>query len=132
VVFHQRDAYDDFVAILREEWDPAVQRGIVHCFTGDAGQARTFVDEFGMLLGIGGVVTFKTAGALREAVRAVGLDPLVLETDCPYLAPVPHRGQRNEPAFLGETARTVAQVIGADVDDVVAATTRRALTFFNL
>ena len=130
MVFHQREAYDDFVAVLREEWDRDAMRGVVHCFTGDAAQARTFVDEFGLLLGIGGVVTFKTAEPLRAAVRAVGLAPLVLETDCPYLAPVPHRGARNEPAFMPESARTVASVLGLALPDVVAATDAAAERLF--
>jgi TatD DNase family protein len=132
VVFHQRDAYEDFVAILRERWDPAVQRGVIHCFTGNAAQAQTFVTEFGMRLGIGGVVTFKTAEPLREAVRAVGLDALVLETDCPYLAPIPHRGKRNEPAYVADTAAVVARVLACSVADVGATTTRNAHALFGL
>jgi TatD DNase family protein len=132
VVFHQREAYDDFVAILREEWDRATMRGVVHCFTGDAAQAQTFAGEFGLLLGIGGVVTFKTAEPLREAVRAVGLDAIVMETDCPYLAPVPYRGKRNEPAFMIESARAVATLLGVDRGEVVAATTAAAKRFFGL
>jgi len=130
VVFHQRDAYDDFVAILRERWDRSVQRGVIHCFTGNAAQAQTFVGEFGMRLGIGGVVTFKTAEPLREAVRAVGLDALVLETDCPYLAPIPHRGKRNEPAFVADTAAVVARVLDRTLADVEAITTRNAHALF--
>lgn len=130
VVFHQREAYDDFVTVLREEWDRTAMHGVVHCFTGDAAQAKTFVDEFGLLLGIGGVVTFKTAEPLREAVRAVGLGALVLETDCPYLAPVPHRGARNEPAFMVESARAVAAVLGLAPADVVAATDAAAVRLF--
>jgi len=132
VVFHQRDAYDDFVAILRERWDGAKQRGVIHCFTGDATQARTFVHEFGMRLGIGGVVTFKNAEPLREAVRAVGLEALVLETDCPYLAPIPHRGKRNEPAYVTDTAAVVARVLERSVADVSAVTTRNAHALFGL
>jgi TatD DNase family protein len=132
VVFHQREAYDDFVAILRETWNRETMRGVIHCFTGDAEQARTFVDEFGMLLGIGGVVTFKTAEPLREAVRAVGLAPIVMETDCPYLAPIPYRGKRNEPAFMLESAAAVAKVLGIDRGDVIATTTTTAKQFFGL
>lgn len=130
VVFHQREAFDDFVAILRELWDRSVMRGVVHCFSGDAAQAATFVGEFGLLLGIGGVVTFKTAGGLRDAVRSVGLAPIVLETDCPYLAPVPYRGKRNEPAFMIESAKTVAQVLERSPDEVFAATTATAQRLF--
>ncbi len=122
LVFHQREAHDDFVAALQAGYDPAAQRGIVHCFTGTAQEAGIFHGQFGLLLGIGGVVTFKNAGPLREAVRAVGLDALVLETDCPYLAPVPHRGRRNEPAFVAETAQAVAAVLETDLATVLART----------
>ena len=132
VVFHQRDAYDDFVALLREVWDPATMHGVIHCFTGDAAQARTFVDEFGLCLGIGGVVTFKTAQPLRDAITAVGLASLVMETDCPYLAPVPYRGKRNEPVFVIESARTVAEVLGTTLEQVTAVTTATAARLFSL
>jgi TatD DNase family protein len=132
VVFHQREAFDDFIAILRELWNRETMRGVVHCFSGDTAQATTLVDEFGMLLGIGGVVTFKTAEGVRDAVRAVGLAPIVLETDCPYLAPVPYRGKRNEPAFMLESANTVAKILNLDRDAVAATTTATAKTFFGL
>jgi TatD DNase family protein len=132
VVFHQRDAGPDFLAILRSTWDRTTMRGVIHCFTGDAAQATTFVEEFGLRLGIGGVLTFKTAEPLRDAVRAIGLAPLLLETDCPYLAPVPYRGKRNEPAFVSETARKLAEVLGSDVDAVVASTTANATELFGL
>lgn len=126
VVFHQRDAFDDFVAILGETWDRTTMRGIVHCFTGSADQATRLVGDFGLTLGIGGVLTFKSAEPLREAVRAVGLGALVLETDCPYLAPVPHRGKRNEPAFVAATAAKLADLFGTDPAEVDATTTRTA------
>jgi TatD DNase family protein len=122
LVFHQREAHDDFVAALRAGYDARTQRGIVHCFTENAERARLFTGEFGLMLGIGGVVTFKTAVALRDAVEAVGLDAIVLETDCPYLAPVPHRGARNEVAYVADTARAVAAILGVGVEDVVART----------
>lgn len=132
LIFHHRDAFDDFVAILRDEFDPKTMRGVVHCFTGDASQAQTFVGAFGLKLGIGGVVTFPKAGALREAVQSVGIDALVLETDCPYLAPVPKRGQRNEPAFLPYSAARVAEVLGVRVDEVSAVSDRNAFTVFGI
>ncbi|GAC1549880.1 MAG: hypothetical protein NVS3B16_23880 [Vulcanimicrobiaceae bacterium] len=128
-VFHQRDAFDDFVAALREHATPAL-RGVVHCFTGDAAQARLLVDEFGLRLGIGGVVTFKTAENVREAVRAVGLDAIVLETDCPYLAPIPHRGKRNEPAYMRDTAAFVATLLELPVAEVGARTDATAAALF--
>jgi TatD DNase family protein len=126
LVFHQREAHADFVAALRDGYDPRAQRGIVHCFTGTPDEARVFAGAFGLVLGIGGVVTFKTAVALREAVKEVGLDAIVLETDCPYLAPVPHRGARNEVAFVADTARVVADVLGVDVETVIARTDANA------
>ena len=132
LVFHQREAHDDFVAGLRAGYDPARQRGIVHCFTGTPADAGVFAGEFGLLLGIGGVVTFKTAQPLRDAVARVGLDGIVLETDCPYLAPIPHRGKRNEPAFVAETARVVASVLGVDVATVAARADANARKVFGL
>ena len=121
VIFHQRDAFDEFIAILRDEWAPQM-RGVVHCFTGTPEQALTCVKEFGLLLGIGGVVTFANAHALRDAVRAVGLRSIVLETDCPYLAPVPMRGKRNEPAFIAYTAAKVSELVNVPLEDVIAQT----------
>jgi TatD DNase family protein len=130
-IFHQRDAHDDFVALLRQEYAPEM-RGVVHCFTGDTEQAKTYTGEFGLYLGIGGVLTFKTAGALREAVRAVGIDAIVLETDCPYLAPVPMRGKRNEPAFIAHTLEKLAEVLEMAPSEVVAKTDRNARAFLGL
>lgn len=131
VIFHHRDAFEDFSAILREEWR-AGMRGVIHCFTGDTAQAQTYVREFGMLLGIGGVLTFKSAQPVRDAVKAVGLEHLVLETDCPYLTPVPHRGQRNEPAFVYLTARALTQLLDTSVENVESTTTRNAQALFGV
>lgn len=129
LIFHQRDAYDDFAAILRDEFGRPM-RGIVHCFTGDEAQARSFVDEFGLLLGIGGVLTFKNAQSLRDAVRAVGLDNIVLETDSPYLAPEPYRGRRNEPAFIAATATCLAKLFQTGIADIIARTGANAAALF--
>ncbi len=131
VIFHHRDAFEDFVAILREEWRGGM-RGIIHCFTGDTAQAQTYVREFGMLLGIGGVVTFKSAQAVRDAVKAVGLEHLILETDCPYLAPVPHRGARNEPAYAAVTAEALARLLDTAPSEIALTTTRNARTVLGL
>ncbi len=132
LVFHQREAHDDFVAALRAGYDSRAQRGVVHCFTGTPDEARLFSREFGLMLGIGGVVTFKTAQLLRDAVREAGLDAIVLETDCPYLAPIPHRGKRNEVAYVADTARAVAEVLGIGVSTVVARTDANARALFDL
>lgn len=131
VIFHQRDAFDDFVAVLRAHWLPDM-RGVVHCFTGTAAEAAIYRDEFGLLLGIGGVVTFPKAQALRDAVASVGLEGIVLETDCPYLAPVPKRGKRNEPAYVAHTADAVANLLGESLDDVSATTDANARALFAL
>jgi TatD DNase family protein len=131
VVFHQRDAFDDFISILRDEWGTEMH-GVVHCFTGTEAQARTLVDEFGLVLGIGGVLTFPNAAALRDAVRAVGASKLVLETDCPYLAPVPMRGKRNEPSFVRHTAAKLSEVLGLPLDELIATTDENARRVFSL
>lgn len=131
VIFHQRDAFDDFVGVLREAWTPGM-RGVVHCFTGTASEAAIYRDEFGLLLGIGGVLTFPKAQALRDAVAAVGLQAIVLETDCPYLAPVPQRGRRNEPSFLPHVASAVATLLAEPLDNVVAVTDANAGTLFGI
>jgi TatD DNase family protein len=125
VIFHQRDAFEAFVETLRSGgWGG--MRGIVHCFTGTPAEARTLTREFGFMLGIGGVITFKNAEALRHAVREAGPERIVLETDCPYLAPVPQRGRRNEPAFLRHTVRRLSEVLACDPDELEAATTVNA------
>jgi TatD DNase family protein len=131
VVFHQRDAFDDFTAVLREEWRKEM-RGVVHCFTGTPPEAQTYVDEFGLYLGIGGVLTFPNANSLREAVASVGIARLVLETDCPYLAPVPKRGKRNEPSFVAHTAARLSEVLGMPLEEIVAATDANASRLFGL
>ena len=131
VIFHQRDAYDDFLAILRQEWTKEM-RGVIHCFTGDTAQARTFTEEFGLYLGIGGVYTFKTAQATRDAVAAVGISRIVLETDAPYLAPIPFRGKRNESAYITHTAERLAQELGSTPSSVIATTTANAKALFSL
>jgi TatD DNase family protein len=131
VIFHQRDAFDDFTRVLHDEWTPAM-RGVVHCFTGTPAQARIFCDEFGLFLGIGGVLTFPKAESVRDAVRDVGIGAVVLETDCPYLSPVPKRGKRNEPAFITHTAAKLAELLVLSPDEVVAATDANALTLFGV
>jgi len=131
LVFHQRDAFETFVETLRANKFDGM-RGIVHCFTGTPSEARTLVNEFGFYLGIGGVVTFKTAQTLREAVRSVGLERIVLETDAPYLAPVPERGNRNEPSFLTYTVDRLCELLVCDRVELIATTSRNAREIFSL
>jgi TatD DNase family protein len=102
---------------------PTCRSGIIHCFTGDAQQAREAL-ALGFHLAFGGVLTFPNAEAVREAARITPDDRLLLETDCPYLAPVPHRGKRNEPSFVVEVARRLAEVRGSTLDEIAALTTR--------
>ena len=94
----------------------------MHCFTGDAEQAREALD-LGFHLAFGGVLTFPKAGAVRDAARIAPFEKLLVETDCPYLAPVPMRGKRNEPAFIVETARRLAEVRGCHPEEIAATTT---------
>ena len=106
VVIHCRDAYDELLEVLAEY--PQV-RGVLHCFSGNETHAQRGLD-LGYFLGIGGVITFKSAESLRQIVRTMPRTRLVLETDAPYLAPHPYRGKRNEPAYLTLIARQVAQL----------------------
>jgi len=130
VVVHVREADEACARVLREEGVPPAG-GVIHCFTGDAAAARAYLD-LGLFISVAGVLTFKTAGAIREAVRIVPRDRLLVETDCPFLAPVPYRGKRNEPAYVVETARKVAEVWGATPDEVAAATTANVRRLFRL
>jgi TatD DNase family protein len=130
-IFHHRDAFEDFIAILHDEWRTDM-RGVIHCFTGDTAQAKTYVEDFGMFLGIGGVITFKTANTIRDAVLAVGPQHVVLETDCPYLAPVPHRGQRNEPAYVADTAQRLAELFSMSAEQVGETSTENARALFGI
>jgi TatD DNase family protein len=129
VIFHHRDAFEDFRTVLEEEFT-AGMRGIVHCFTGDAEQAKIYTSQFGLKLGIGGVITFKSAQSIRDAVRGAGLEHCILETDCPYLAPVPHRGKRNEPAFIFDSAQALATLCERSVEDVLQTTAANARAVF--
>jgi TatD DNase family protein len=128
LVVHVRDAHDDCEAILREA---GLSRGVIHCFTGDTAAARRYLD-LGFLLSLSGVVTYKNAQALQDAVRFAPLDRLMVETDSPYLAPVPHRGRKNQPAHVVETARKVAELKGVTLEEVAATTTANAAAFFGL
>ncbi|MCS6902780.1 MAG: TatD family hydrolase [Candidatus Bipolaricaulota bacterium] len=126
VVIHLRDAADDLLKILSEH--PRV-RGVVHSFTGDWALAQKLLN-LGFYLSVNGIVTFEKSQPLREAVAQIPLERLLVETDAPYLAPVPMRGKRNEPSFVRHVAQTVAQVKRVSVDEVAEATTRNAQALF--
>jgi len=121
VVIHTREATEDTFAILREAGEGKV-RGVFHCFSGDAAMAREALD-IGFAVSFAGIVTFPRADAVREAARTVPPDRLLVETDAPYLAPVPHRGTRNEPARVVHVAEALAAVRGEAFETVAAAVT---------
>lgn len=131
VVIHTRDAWHDTIAVLREHWAKTELPCIMHCFTGDPAQARECLD-LGFYLSFGGVTTFPKAQNIRDAARITSPDRLLLETDSPYLAPVPHRGKRNEPAFVAHTAEVVARTRGVPVDDLARQTTANFERLFQL
>jgi TatD DNase family protein len=124
VLLHCREAHADLLDVCGVEGVAAVG-GILHCFSGDLAVARRGLD-LGLLISIAGPVTYPSARRLAEVVRALPLDRLVVETDCPYLPPQPWRGQRNEPAYLPVTAARVAELLGVPVATVAAATTQNA------
>ncbi len=122
VVIHTREAEDDTLRILAEEGGPAL-RGVFHCFTGD-GAAAARALATGFYLSIPGVISFPKAESLRVALPQVPVNRLLVETDSPYLAPVPHRGKRNEPAYVAKVVDHVAAARGVTVADLVAETDR--------
>ncbi len=122
LVVHVRDAHVECAEILRAERPTA---GVIHCFTGDLAAARTYLD-LGFHLSISGVVTYKKTEALAEAVRFAPLERLLVETDSPYLAPVPYRGKKNQPAYVVETARRVAELKGLPLEQLAEATSINA------
>jgi TatD DNase family protein len=129
VVIHTREADDDTITILREE-GRGVLRGVLHCFTGDAALARAGLD-LGFYISVAGIITFpKTTAGLREAVRAVPLDRLLTETDSPFLAPVPYRGKRNEPAHVSRVVEALAELHRVSSRDVAQRTAANFDTLF--
>ena len=130
IVIHCRDAEDRLAAIVREEGLPPAG-GVIHCFTGDAKAAETFL-ALGFHISFSGILTFKNAAKVREAARIVPNDRVMVETDAPYLAPEPYRGKRNEPAFVRRTLEVLAEVRGADADELAAFTAANSTTLFEL
>ena len=134
VIIHTREAEDDTSSILREAWAERGGHkigGILHCFTGTQRLADAAV-EMGFLISFSGVLTFKNAEELRAVAQSLPLEKILIETDCPYLAPVPHRGQRNEPAYVVETAAKIAELHQLTVEDVARMTSYNFRHLFNL
>lgn len=127
IVIHSRNATDECIAVVQQY--PGL-RGVFHCFSGTEVQARQ-VMETGLYLGIGGVVTFKNAG-MDKVVQAVGLEQVILETDAPYLTPVPYRGKRNEPAYTRLVAEKLASLLNQEVDEIAKITSANAKKLFGM
>jgi TatD DNase family protein len=127
IIVHSRLAKDDTISIMRNA-DAEKVGGVMHCFTEDWEMAKKALD-LGFYISFSGIVTFKNAESIQEVARKVPLDRILIETDCPYLAPIPYRGKPNEPAYLRHTAEFIAALRGISVDDFAAASTHN---FFNL
>lgn len=130
LVIHARDADEDMAAILTEESGQGAFPAILHCFSSGRELARRGLD-LGLYVSFSGIVTFKRSEELRAIARDVPLDRLLVETDAPYLAPVPHRGQRNEPAYVAETAKALAEVKGMSPEALGEATTDNFYRIFS-
>jgi len=129
LVVHTREADRDTASVLERELGP--EGGVIHCFTGDWAAAQSYL-ALGMHISLSGVLTFKAADGLRDAAARIPLDRLLVETDCPFLSPVPHRGKRNEPSYVRLTAQKLAEVRGIPVAEVERATTGNARRVFRL
>lgn len=133
-IIHTRDADEDTIAILGESWfekGGAEIGGIIHCFTGTQMLADAAIG-MGFHISFSGVLTFKTAEELRSVARSVPMERLLVETDCPFLSPIPHRGKRNEPAFVVETARKLAELKQVSVEEIACVTTGNFRRLFGL
>ncbi len=129
LIVHTRDADDDTIAILREEQAAGAFPGLIHCFSSGRAVAEAAL-ALGMYVSISGIVTFKAAEDLRSIVRDIPMDRLLVETDAPYLAPIPKRGKRNEPAFVAHTAAKVAEIKGLSMAELSVATTDNFFRLF--
>ena len=129
VIIHTREAEAETIKILQIDYADAERKGVFHCFTGSNELARRAL-ELGFMISFSGIVTFRKAEDLREIAKEVPLDRLLIETDCPYLAPIPHRGKRNEPAYVVEVAGALAELRGLRIDEVARATTENFARLF--
>ncbi len=131
VIIHTREAEDETIDILKSEWGDSRRQGIMHCFSGSLALAQRAL-ELGFLISFSGIVTFKKAEDLRAIAKEVPLDRLLIETDCPFLSPVPFRGKRNEPAYVVEVARCLAKLRGLSVEEIASITTENFSGLFKL
>lgn len=129
LVVHTRDAEDDTLEILSDEMQKGAFPGLIHCFSASAEFAQKAL-EMGLYISISGIVTFKKADALRDAIKGVPLDRLLVETDAPYLAPIPFRGKPNEPAYVRHTAQKLVEILDIPMDQLERATTENFYRLF--
>jgi len=128
---NSENAWDDCLEMIRDQWAPHGIGGVLHCFTGTWPQAKRALD-MGFMISFAGNVTFPKAQQIRDAALEVPLDRMLIETDCPYLAPVPYRGKRNEPSFVKETARKLGELRGLSMEDIGEQTARNFYNFFKI
>ncbi len=126
IVIHTREAWDDTLTLLEQHWKPTGLGGIMHCFSGGPSEAERCL-ALGFDLSFGGIVTFPKALEVQEAARTAPSNRILIETDAPYLAPVPRRGKRNEPAFVVDTARKLAELRGIELEEIAQITTANFL-----
>ena len=131
VVIHTREAEAETIEILQSEYEGADRRGVFHCFSGSMDLAQRAI-EIGFMISFSGIVTFKKADELREVAKQVPLDRLLIETDCPYLTPIPYRGKRNEPAYVVEVARCLAGIHNTEPEEIGRITSENFKRFFGL
>ncbi len=131
LIIHDRDAHEEILSILKEEGAAEIP-GVFHCFSADAEFGRKVIDELGFYLALGGIVTFKKATNLHEVAREIPLSHLLLETDGPFLTPVPYRGKRNEPWMIRYVAEAIAKHKDIAVDEVIRETGKNAVDLFGL
>jgi len=131
LIIHTRDAEDDTIAILAEEMGKRAFTGVLHCFTGSQRLAQAGL-ELGLYVSASGIITFKKSESLREVFRTIPMQRLLIETDAPYLAPVPHRGKPNEPAFVAHTAAALAALRGVPVEDIASVTSANFFRLFTM
>jgi TatD DNase family protein len=125
------NAWEDCLQLIQEQWAPKGMGGILHCFTANWPQAKRALD-MGFMISFAGNVTFPKAQQIRDAALEVPLDRMFIETDCPYLAPIPYRGKRNEPSYVKETARKIGELRGLSMDEVGQQTARNFYNFFKI
>jgi TatD DNase family protein len=128
---NSENAWDDCLSMIREHWTSCGLGGILHCFTGSIENARRSLD-MGFMISFAGNITFPKAQTIRDAAQVVPLDRMLIETDSPYLAPIPHRGKRNEPAFVKEAARQIGELRGLSAEEIGIQTTQNFYRFFGV